>query len=586
MADIDSLFKKPGLPSAKRKHEAQLHPTEMHKTAKLTTNGNAKGKERAATVDEDDDQDNSVAGPDLPPDDDDPEPEDEEGRFFGSGVTRDTADVLDFIEERDKEEYTAEKIDSAWLRKLALSFEKRISKNAELRAKFEEDPQKFMGSEADLDADVKSLSVLSGHPELYEEFAKLGCVASLVSLLAHENTDIAIDAIEIINEMTDEDVQAEQKQWDALVEALFEADLPNLLVQNLDRLDESNESDMSGVYYSLSILENLASSVEIAERLVQGSSLLKWLLARIQKVESPVSQNKQYAAEVLSILEQLSSKNRTSFATHDGVDILLQLLSNYRKRDPAKDSEEEEFVENLFGCLTCVVEDNAGKLKYVEAEGVELCLIMLREGKFSKTRALRVLDHAMGGDKGADVCTKLVEAAGLKVLFATFMKSPDQTTIEHVLGIFAAMLRRLPGDSAPRIRTLAKFMEKNYEKLKKLVELRHGYTAKLRPINLQIEKEGSGLNPADVASQADEWLSRRLDAGLFCLQSIDLILAWLIAEDSGARKFIQSALAEHDETLGDVEKSLLEQLNGLDNAKSDEEAVEAEMLRTLVDFLR
>ena len=77
-----------------------------------------------------------------------------------------------------------------------------------------------MSSEADLDADVKALSILSEHPDLYEEFAKLGCVASLVSLLSHENTDIAIDAIEIINELTDEDVEAEQAQWDTLVDAL------------------------------------------------------------------------------------------------------------------------------------------------------------------------------------------------------------------------------------------------------------------------------------------------------------------------------------------------------------------------------
>lgn len=38
-----------------------------------------------------------------------------------------------------------EKIDVAWLRKLALNFEKKISKNAELRAKFEDTPQKYVG---------------------------------------------------------------------------------------------------------------------------------------------------------------------------------------------------------------------------------------------------------------------------------------------------------------------------------------------------------------------------------------------------------------------------------------------------------
>lgn len=77
-----------------------------------------------------------------------------------------------------------------------------------------------MSSEADLDAEIKSVSILSEHPELYPEFAKLGCVASLVSLLSHENTDIAIGAIEVINELTDEDVEAEQPQWDALIDAL------------------------------------------------------------------------------------------------------------------------------------------------------------------------------------------------------------------------------------------------------------------------------------------------------------------------------------------------------------------------------
>lgn len=79
-----------------------------------------------------------------------------------------------------------------------------------------------MSSEADLDSEIKALSILSEHPSLYGEFSKLGCVSSLVSLLSHENTDIAIGAIEIIDELTDEDVEAEQAQWDALVDAMVE----------------------------------------------------------------------------------------------------------------------------------------------------------------------------------------------------------------------------------------------------------------------------------------------------------------------------------------------------------------------------
>lgn len=37
-----------------------------------------------------------------------------------------------------------ERIDAAWVRKIALNFEKRISKNSELRAKFELTPEKYV----------------------------------------------------------------------------------------------------------------------------------------------------------------------------------------------------------------------------------------------------------------------------------------------------------------------------------------------------------------------------------------------------------------------------------------------------------
>lgn len=169
-------------------------------------------------------------------------------------------------------------------------------------------------------------------------------------------------------------------------------------------------------------MENLASQTSHAEKIGQDAAILPWILSRIQQKEAAVSQNKQYAAEILAILLQSTPKNRTKFIELDGIDILLQLLSAYRKRDPAKDSDEEEYVENLFDALICLVEEDAGKEKFVEAEGVELALIMLKEGKFSKPRALRVLDHALGGVGGAPACERLVEAAGLKTVFGMFLK--------------------------------------------------------------------------------------------------------------------------------------------------------------------
>jgi beta-catenin-like protein 1 len=60
---------------------------------------------------------------------------------------------------------------------------------------------------------------------------------------------------------------------------------------------------------------------------------------------------------------------------------------------------------------------------FIDLEGVELCLLFLKgDGKVAKSRALKVLDFAVGGIGGDAVAEKLIEGGGLKVLFGMFMK--------------------------------------------------------------------------------------------------------------------------------------------------------------------
>ena len=300
-----------------------------------------------------------------------------------------------------------------------------------------------------------------------------------------------------------------------------------------------------------------------------------------------MGQNKQYAAEVLAILLQASPGNRLKYIEADGVDTLLQLLSAYRKRDPPRDSDEEEYVENLFDALTCLVDEFEGKQKFIEAEGVELCLIMLKEGKMSKARALRVLDHALGGSSGAATCEHFVEAVGLKTVFGMFMKKQEnREMMEHILGIFSSLLRLLPGGSAGRIRTLAKFVEKDYEKIAKLIVVRREVSDRLSPVEKAIEAERKALSKEDQEAMESEWLSRRFDAGLFSVQTIDVILAWLIAEDAGASRKIRDLLGERDEGFGIIKQTLQEQLDGLGNNPVGAAEKDAqEMLTALLQFL-
>ncbi|KAI1079792.1 Catenin-beta-like protein [Whalleya microplaca] len=615
MTSIDELFKGVG---NKRKLEPLRDPNEVYKSARLPSNGHGN---RHARID--DETDDIEAGPAVPPPDDDNNEDgdygpaappddpgdDEEGRFFGGGISAQETEVLDYVDTTtDAAASTApEKIDAAWLRRTTTAFERRIARNAEQRAKHASDPRRFIASEAELDGAVRALSILSEHAELYPEFARLGGGArSLVGLLAHENSDIAIAAVEIVDELTDEDVAASDAQWGALVDAFLEADLLGLLVSNFERLDEAQqEADRDGVYRALGVLENLCGRAATAEVVGADEKLLRWLLRRIQAKEEnananagPVSQNKQYAAEILAILVQNSAANRRRLAGLDAADAMLQLVAAYRRRDPERGGDEEEYMENLFEALTCLADEREGKAALVAAEGVELCLIMLKEGKLSREAALRLLDHAAAGPAGSgadDVCRKIVDAGGLKNIFTLFMKTTDSShhhnhnhnhnknrsvLEEHLLGIFASLLRHLPADSPERIRALAKFAEKNYEKTARLVTLRGRYAARIAAAALQ-EDEGD-------EDEEEERFSRRLDAGLFALRTLDVVLAWLAAEDAGARATARGLLAERGQSLAVVRESLRAQIEGIDDdGDGDEGARDTRaMLETLVEFLQ
>ena len=74
-------------------------------------------------------------------------------------------------------------------------------------------PTRFIDSEADLDSAIKSLLPLAQNPTIaYPELVKSGTVTLLVGLLSHENADIVIDVVELIHELTDEDVGDEDAE--------------------------------------------------------------------------------------------------------------------------------------------------------------------------------------------------------------------------------------------------------------------------------------------------------------------------------------------------------------------------------------
>jgi len=72
-------------------------------------------------------------------------------------------------------------------------------------------------------------------------------------LFAHENIDIAISVLQVLVELTGDDVEFEnENDMQTLVDEIFKDDAIEYMIGNLDRLDESKDDDRQGVFHTLS----------------------------------------------------------------------------------------------------------------------------------------------------------------------------------------------------------------------------------------------------------------------------------------------------------------------------------------------
>lgn len=228
------------------------------------------------------------------------------------------------------------------LRQLILSFEKKITKNQKLRMKYPDEPEKFMESEIDLHTEIEELNAIAASPELYPVLVQTGAVISILGMITHENTDISIAAVSLIQEMTDVDTITEEIDAAMLfVEAFLANQGLELIVQNMLRLDESNDEDAQGVHNTLTIIENLVEiDADIAVTVCKKTHILKFLLKRLKNKQFDA--NKLYSSEILSILLQADSSNQIRLCDNN---------PNSNDKKKAAEEEEEDGMESLLQCI-------------------------------------------------------------------------------------------------------------------------------------------------------------------------------------------------------------------------------------------
>ncbi|KAF0297570.1 Beta-catenin-like protein 1 [Amphibalanus amphitrite] len=482
------------------------------------------------------------------------------------------------------EEPQVEPLDENLLKRLILQLEKRTLRNQEMRTKYADAPERFLDSELELHESIQALHAVATGPELYPRLVGLGAVSSLLALLAHENTDIAIAVIDLLQELTDVETDTDEGERgaDRLAAALLEREAVAVLVHTMERLDETVTEEAAGVHSALAIVENVTEVRPSACLPAAQQGLMAWLLRRLQR-KAPFDANKLYASEMLSVLVQSHEENRTLLGELDGIDVLLQQLAYYKRHDPSS-SEEQECMENMFDALCSVLLLPENKDRFLRGEGLQLMNLMLREKKLSRNGALKVLNYATSGPSGADNCNKFVEILGLRTLFPLFMHTPRkhkrkglsvEEHEEHVVSILCALLRHCRGQLRQRI--VAKFTENDCEKVDRLMELHFKYLDKVYSTDAALESE-RGL-------EDDELYVRRLEGGLFTLQLVDFIVLEACAAGAAqVKQRVMQMLNIRNASVKTIRNIMREYAGNLgDTDDSEERQAEQQRILQLVD---
>ncbi|XP_026546966.1 beta-catenin-like protein 1 [Notechis scutatus] len=189
---------------------------------------------------------------------------------------------------------------------------------------------------------------------------------------------VAIAVVDLLQELTDIDTLHESEEGaGVLIDALVDGQVVALLVQNLERLDESVKEEADGVHNTLAIIENMAEfRPEVcADAAQQG--LMQWLLKRLKPTDESCFLNLFVRLAVLLCRLPDGQNNREMLGELDGIDVLLQQLSVFKRHNPGP-AEEEEMMENLFDSLCSSLMLSSNRDRFLKGEGLQLMNLMLR----------------------------------------------------------------------------------------------------------------------------------------------------------------------------------------------------------------
>merc|ERR1712142_1035073 len=148
-------------------------------------------------------------------------------------------------------------------------------------------------------------------------------------------------------------------------------------------------------------------------------------------------------------------------------------------------------------------------------------------------------------------------------LFPLFMKTPSRgkrsgvSVKEHVVNILASLLKNLcaeNGDVGMKDRLLNKFVENDYEKVDRLVELYCTYFTSDKETEKLLREEAREWEGTEEEVEEEVYL-KRLDEGLFTLQQLNYLLIEICEQGADSIKSrVMKGLRLRGKTLSDVKE--------------------------------
>ncbi|ODQ68615.1 DUF1716-domain-containing protein [Nadsonia fulvescens var. elongata DSM 6958] len=503
--------------------------------------------------------------------------------------------IISYINEKELEIGNSHSLeDESSLKRLLLKFERAVTYNAEQRSKYHEDPIKFLPSEEALHDIVKSLSSLAIIPSLYPTFISVGSLSTLVSLIGHENSDIADSTIQVLKELTDQDIdenESDPTNVEKLAEIIVkDENILSCIVAHLQRLQieekEGSNNMEELVLNSLSLLDNL-HEFDGLPSIFLADKKINWLAENIRECKfiSP-ERIRQYCLELIFVLLQSAATMRSRFLLHSPqiIDTLLVILSGYISGP----NKEDEIGTNCVNILQILVLLDSGREEFLAQEGVELMILFIKtmpsssSSRWLRDGALNILVDAISSFKSEPVAKRVVNCGGLGVIFGNFSKSIKEALsiaekhekhaklhfnrilVENLISVMANLLRLLSDESDEYVRVIGKLSESGFSKLTQMIQVRALVAEHLKIIDQNIKAQESELlkemNEGDPEYiEADtEWFIRRLDGGLEILKKIDVILIWVWLDKGQYKADIEDILSQQGEgcTLNDIKTNL------------------------------